>query len=373
MKTRTIVLMFVTLLVIPALSSAQQTRNSIHVENDNWTWQWSENGRGLEVKIRGRAGFTEDYSDVTSLSPGGHLRVRDTRTSATRKIEIEPDSGGLKRSYSVDGRAHEFDNEARQWLAGVLIEMVRQGGYDAPGRVERLFKQGGANAVLDEVTRIRSDYVKRIYLENLLKDHRLDSASVQRVVRQTAREISSDYEKRQVLARVAEQFLDDKALISDFIAAAATVKSDYERGQILSALLRQNLSEDQMKGALRAITGISSDYEKAKLLVQMVESRADHAVAPAPFFDAVNTISSDYEHSRVLLALLRQGKPGADALKLTVKSASLISSDYEKARVLMQVAAVGKGDEGVRNALVEAAKTINSDYERGRVFSAAFR
>ncbi len=373
-------MVFALLLAGVALSvaSAQQadrsTRKSVRVNDDDWMMNWRENGRERRIRFKGKVEFTDDYSDIKTLSPGGSAHLEETRGGVTRKLEVETDaSGNQRRSYFVQGKAHGFDSEARQWLSALLLEMVRQSGFDAERRVARMFAQGGAGAVLDEVSRINSDYAKRVYLRELMANHSIDSSAAQRVVQIAAREMSSDYEKRQVLARVAEKHLDDQKVLSDFIAAIATISSDYERGQTLAAVLkRSSLTADQLKNVLQSVAGISSDYEKAQALIRIANAYPAEAASLPAFFDAVNGINSDYEHSRVLLALLR-GKPSGEALKLALKSTANISSDYEKARVLLQVAALGKDDEEIRRALVEASKSISSDYERGRVLSAAFK
>ncbi len=369
-----LLLVGVALSVASAQQSGSSTRTSVHVNNDDWVMNRRENGRELRIRIKGKPEFTDDYSDLKALPAGGSLRVEETRGSTTRKLEIETDaSGNQRRSYYVQGKAHEFDSEARQWLSVLLLEMVRQSGFDAERRVGRIFAQGGAGAVLDEVSRINSDYAKRVYLRELMANHQIDSVAAQRVVQIAAREMSSDHEKRQVLARVAEKHLDDQKVLSEFIAAIATINSDYERGQTLAAVLKRgSLTADQLKSVLQSVAGISSDYEKAQALIRIANAYPAEAAAQPAFFDAVGGINSDYEHSRVLLALLR-GKPSGEALKLALKSTASISSDYEKARVLLQVAALGKDDEEIRRALVEASKSISSDYERGRVLSAAFR
>jgi hypothetical protein len=102
------------------------------------------------------------------------------------------------------------------------LEAVRQSGFDAERRVARLYQKGGASAVFEEVSLIKSDYAKGVYLRELMKSLELDSASVERVVTKAAREMKSDYEKRQVLSMVAEKYLDDQNVLSELITATAT-------------------------------------------------------------------------------------------------------------------------------------------------------
>jgi len=391
MKSQMKMLSVLTLLLVAAgsFAYAQQTRGTsvrTSVEGDNYTWVMNhrDDNRELRIRIKGQAEFNDDYSDVRTLSPGGSVRVEERIGSVNRRYEIESDAGGnLRRSYFLQGSAHDFDGEARRWMAALMLQAVRQSGYDAPRRVSRLYQQGGANAVLEEVSKIEGDYGKRVYLRELLANHQLDAATAQRVVRVAAQEMKSDYEKRQTLMPVAEKYLGNQQTLTEFVAAIATIKSDYERGQALAAALKGgSLTTAQLNGVLQSTAQISSDYEKAQALIRVAEQYPAEAAALPAFFEATNTIKSDYEHSRVLLALLsgkpntgRQntGKPTAETLKLALKSTSGIGSDYEKARVLLQVAAIGKDDQVIREALVEAARNIRSDYERGRVLSAAFK
>jgi hypothetical protein len=335
----------------------------------------SENGREIRARVKGKVEFNDDYSDIKSLTPGGSLRISEKVGSITKKLEVEFDrNGALQRTYFVNDTARGFDNEARQWMSGMMLELVRQSGFDVERRAERIFQRGGAGAVLEEITLIKSDYVKKLYFRELLDHHQLNTEDARRAVRQIAREISSDYEKRQTLSKIAEKYLGDQTIRPEFIAAVGTVSSDYERAQIIHALLKQGpLSGDEQAAALKVVAGISSDYEKARVLIRMIEVDGAMPGSPAAFFETVNGISSDYEQARVLLAFLGHGKPQGEALKLVLRSAGNISSDYEKARVLMQVAAIARDDEEVRKALVEATKSISSDYHRGRVLSAAFK
>ncbi|HKQ74356.1 MAG TPA: hypothetical protein VJ810_11750 [Blastocatellia bacterium] len=361
-----------------AFANMQQPRSSTHVSvtdgNFEWTMNHRDDGGELRIRVKGKPEFTDDYSDIKTLPPRGSVRVEETRGSVSRRWEVESDANGnLRRSYALQGKSHEFDSEARQWLSGILLEAVRQSGFDAERRVDRLFQKGGANAVFEEVSLIKGDYAKGVYLRELMKVHDLDSASAQRVMTLAAREMKSDYEKRRVLSLAAEKFLNDQNVLTEFGAATATIGSDYERGQTIAAALKRGaLTTAQLKGLLQSVAGMSSDYEKAQALIHIAGAYPAEIASEPAFFDVANGVKSDYEHSRVLLTLLR-AKPNNEALNLTLKSVTSISSDYEKARVLIQVAALSKDDENLRNALVEAARKINSDYERGRVLSAAFK
>jgi hypothetical protein len=189
-------------------------------------------------------------------------------TSNSEEESIWYSSDLNTQQLTLQGKAHEFDNEARQWLSGLLSEAVRQSGFDAERRVARLSQKGGACAVFEEVSLIKDDYAKGVYLRELMKSQELDSASAEWVVTQAAREMKSDYEKRQVLSMVAEENLDDQKVLSELITATATIGSDYERGQtITAALKRGSLTTAQLKGMLQSVAGISSDSYQGRRAV----------------------------------------------------------------------------------------------------------
>ncbi|MFP5264630.1 MAG: hypothetical protein ACLGJB_22310 [Blastocatellia bacterium] len=355
-------------------SSRSRKETSVRVDDDNWNWVHRDDSVSLEVNIRGKVEFADDYADIKDISDGGRVRVIDERGGTSRKFEAAAAADGLKRSYWVNGEPRPFDNEARGWLARVLNETVRQGGYDARPRVQRILRERGPNGVLQEISQLKGDYVKRIYLDELIKSGSLDDAMVRQVLRQAADEIKSDYEKSQLLIKMSEDYLHNDSQRAIYLEGVNTIRSDYEKGRALSALLKKGeLSRENLSFLLKSVAAISSDYESAQLLIKVAEGFSFDDSSRAAYMDAVATIGSDYEKGRVLSAFLKRADNRKDALIFTLKGASTISSDYEKAQLLIKVAAAGSGDETVRAALIDTAKTIKSDYERGRVLNAVFK
>jgi hypothetical protein len=365
-----------TILFCTTFAATAQQRVRTVDENDNqWTWRWSDNGISLEMKMRGKVEFNDDYTDVVSISPGGSLRIKDERGGTTRQIEITPSSdGGLNRSYSVQGQARPYDREAQAWFSRLLSEATRQAGLDAGPRARKILSRRGPAGLLDEISQLYSDYVKGIYFEELIKSGSLDSQTARRMLAQVAREMTSDYEKAKTLIKVSEASLERDNWRTAYIEAARSIHSDYERKRALSALFNKgDLSREELLLAIKAASEISSDYEKAETLIKV--SQAPHTKNDwrAAYIEATRSITSDYERGRVLSTLLNKKDLSREDLLLAIKAASEINSDYEKAQVLIRVVSVSAGDESVRNAVMDAAKTIGSDYERGRVLKAASR
>lgn len=316
---------------VPGLQ-AQKSR-----EQSTSTWIIQDDGEKSRLEIRGKVEFSDDYTDVVSVSEGGWVIVEEVTKGQSRRYEVRQDSAGqITRTFYLNGTARPLDENAKTWLAKFVLYAVRQGGFDAEKRVGRILAQRGVAGVLAEINQISSSYAKRIYFDQLIKQGNLDAAALRDVLRQAAREISSDYEQAQLLIAVAPVLTGKDVAMQPFFDAVATIKSDYEHSRVLKKLLKQETPSSAM-------------------LVLVASSTKD--------------ISSDYERRSVLTALARTRIQSEEVLRLLLDSATQMSSDYEKATLLVEVSNVYTGDARLKDAFLKAVETIKSDYERGRVLS----
>lgn len=278
------------------LLAAAQERSS-----SSWKWQSTDDGWRREVSVKGRAEFNEDYTDVTSLDAGSVVRVEEQHNGETRRYEVRRDGDGpLQRTYMLNGQPHALDADAQHWLGGLLLAAVRQGGLDASTRVARLLRRRGLDGVLSEIEQIEGDYAKRLYFDRLLQTASLSVDERQRTLRAAARDIRGDYERAQFLQHSAADFLRIEALVPVFFDAVDRLGSDYERRRVLTAVLRTPaLSQTARRRLLTSAGALSSDYEKATLLISAAPAYLKDADLRAAFDVTVNTIGSDYERGRV--------------------------------------------------------------------------
>jgi hypothetical protein len=373
-RSRTI---FLTLaLCAPFLTATSASAQKPKDETRSTTmWEQSDGGLKMRVEIRGKAEFTEDYTDIRDVSEGGYVRIDEDRRGQSRRYEVRRSANGeLRRTYYVNGDARPLDQEARNWLAKIVLNAVRQGGIDADKRVQTIMRQRGVSGVLDEIRLISSDYAKGIYFKALIKNGNLNAANLQNVLREAGRQIASDYEQAQLLIGVAAVLMGKETALPAFFEATATIKSDYEHKRVLIALLKDNTpSHELLVQIAKSAARMSSDYEKANVLKSVAAVYLDDRELRTVFFQTVESIESDYEHHGVLSALLKNSKPNEEVLSGMLSSASRMSSDYEKATFLVEASSAYAGDARVKEGFLKAAETIKSDYERGRVLSALMK
>lgn len=347
---------------------AQKTREETH---SVWRWEHSDDGFKRRLEVRGKAEFTDDYTDIASVSEGGWVIVEEHRDSQSYRYEVRRDAAGqLTRAFFVNGTSRPLDANGKSWLAKFVLDAVRQGGLDAEKRVQRILGQRGVPGVLAEIDQITGDYAKRRYYQESIKQGNLDANALRDVLRQVARNISSDYEQAQLLIAVAPMLTGKEAAIQPFFDAVATIKSDYEHSRVLGTLLKQGTPSRALLVLIASSTkDITSDYEKAGVLKKVAAAYLDDPTLRDVFFQTVASIKSDYEMRGVLTALVKTGNQSEEVLRLLLDSAAGMSSDYEKATFLISVSNAYTGETRLRTAFLKAVESIKSDYERGRVLS----
>ena len=362
------------------LAAQQESHTSVTRVNENGAGhtdmrvRYEDGARSLEVRAKGGLEFTDDDSDVKHLAPGGYLSIEERRGSVSRRLEVVPGADAQpQRTFYSGGLRRAFDREARAWLAEILPDLIRNTAIGARDRVRRIYGRSGAGGVLDEISLIKSEGAKRVYFRELLRIGRLDAPTLRRAARQAAREISSDGEKASLLIETADLFLSHKSAAPDFFDAVGTINSDGERRRVLSAVLKRSPGAEDIVRSLRSAREISSDGEKAYLLVEHLALFLDHPASLPTLFDVINSISSDGEHARVLSSLLKRHTLDRENLMRVLRSAERISSDGEKANVLLAAVRAHAGDARALSAIADVTKTISSDGEKQRVLSAIAR
>jgi hypothetical protein len=329
-----------------------------------------DDGRTFTLSVRGKVWFTDDDRDVQRIESGGRVLIEEKiRGGPERMLVLMPSGDGVQRTYLLDGRPHEYDADARTWLASVLPEIVRESGAGAVERARRIFSQRGADGVLDEIELIHSSSTRRIYITTLIAENRLSPPDAARALR-AAGAISSSSEKASVLVSAADRLqLSDGTVRGAYLDAARTISSGSELRRVLIKLLEtNNIGDDAVAGTLRTSAEISSSSERASVLVRAAERhKLSTSDLRAAFFSSADGISSSSERRRVLVALLRAQGTDREVVKEVVRSARGISSDSEKAAVLMEVPSLTLRDTSTADAYRETMSTINSRSSRAAV------
>jgi hypothetical protein len=332
---------------------------------------WSDGTTSLDVNLRGSIAFTEDLTDVQSLSEGGLLKIRDRSAIIPYTVELRSTGGRITREYFVAGLSRPWGPEAQRLLADKIVVLVRQFGLGADARVKSILEKKGVAGVMEEIGLLTGDYARRLYFVALVDTAKLDARSVVPILQQVGDRMRSDYDRRQVLEHVATRVPLEEPATSAYLAAVARMKSSYDKRQVLTQLVEhRELRADAKRSFLGAIPGINSDYDRRQVLTAYLSRYGVEAGLREPFGAAVRSIKSDYDRRQVLTQLIHKGTVPPDVQQTAFDLAGSMSSDYDRAEVLLAFLHAGAVDAATRPAFVSAAERIRSSYDQNRVLAA---
>lgn len=332
---------------------------------------WSDGRDKIKVKMDGEIEFTDDDRGIESISRRGYFAIWERRGSKTRELTVEPNrSGDLDYGYYEDGKNRPFDDDAQEWFADILIDVIRNTGVGAKERADRILKKDGVDGVLEEIEMIESDYVQRIYFSAILDNADLSQAEYGQILEMVGREIDSDYEKAEILTDMADRVSENSALIHDYVNVVATIDSDYETRRALSAVaLGKNVDPEVVDAVLEIAADMDSDYERAELLISMAPYCRARGSLQTSYVNAVVGIDSDYEARRVLTALSLKDNVDPDIVETVMEIVGQFDSDYEAAELLSDMAPFIGNNDRAQDAYLQAVGNIDSDYDTRRTLT----
>ena len=364
---------------------------------------WSNDHEHVDFRLHGDVTFTDDLTDVKSLSAGGELTIREWHGVIPHTIEFRMAGATMTRTYYVGGVKHEWDSTAAALLRDLLPRLVRNSGLGAEQRVKTILASKGVAGVFAEIDQITSDYARRVYYVALIDQAHLDAAGVTPILNTLSQRMRSDYERGQVLQHIASRVkLNDRAAAA-YVQAMSGMKSDYERGRALAALFassaplvgptafqaidaissayerrtvltdliaRGPLGDDMKRSVLASARTMQSDYERGQVLTAFVSAYGVDSAMRAPFFAAVSAFASDYERRTVLMAVANKRPIASDVQQSAFDATMAMRSDYDRAETLLAFLNARAVDSGSRQAFVDAADKIRSSYEQNRVLAA---
>jgi len=389
-----------------ASASAIAHPRDIHIVNrghESGNLSWSDDDKSISVKWEGDFQIGPDDASIELEDDDGYLRIKSKEDGVRRSIRFKVKDGKRTHTYKVNGDQKELDKEGQKWLKSSIRILINT-GFGAEQRVARILKKNKAKGVLKEVKGFDGDFVKRIYLSELMDQTDLSGSNILQVV-DIVGKFDSDFEKRLTLsALLEEEDISDKVLPkvlavakgldSDFekrllvthfvsemkltnkstamvIDIAETIDSDFELRLLLTATLTETkLTDKNVQRILDlAIKRIDSDFEKRLLLTSFADEydRSDAVVAKV--LDAAKTIDSDFERRLLLSTIINEADMNEKNWLKAIAIASDIDSDFEKNRALMHFKSEApENNKKVVAALEKAMEGMDQEFTANREF-----
>ena len=374
--------------------------------NNSMNFRIGDGDYSLRVKSDGDVDLELDGSGVAALDRGGSLDVGMRSNGVDRRALYTNEDGTIERQFFVEGDEQPWSPEADRFVAEVMPIVLRETAINAGERVAWLIDNRGQSGLLDEIALINSDFAQRVYSVQYAQTATIAPADLERLMKLTADNMSSDFDVRTTLIEVYDAQMPTGAAFDALLGAGETISSDFDARMVLEHVgpsmpstpdaatayidVARTISSDfDMRLALgplitsadaddevvaRAIdlagTDISSDFDLRSVLVEAAGRVGQSDMLARAYTTAASSISSDFDQRIALQVLGDNAQLTPEGWRMLLATARDISSDFDAATLLTELVPHLPRDEGVLQAYRETLDTIGSDFDRGRAAAA---
>jgi F0F1-type ATP synthase delta subunit len=320
-------------------------------------------------RIKGNLVLTDALDDVARVSK--RAVVEESSGGIKRRMLFVADAnGGVARSYFLNNKSAAIDADAKQWLARVISQMVREGAFQNEKRVAHLLKNGGADAVIAEIEQIKSGYSRKTYTQNLLAQTALSEPQFDRVLK-TLRPKDSAFETRETLVALIGKRTLNAAQQTSVLESVAAMNGAFEQRGVMSALAPTLLPAPSVAAAWRAaIAKMDSDFEVRTVIEELMKSPngAQHVMLS---LQSAEALKGNFERMSALNATLaHMRKPDAAQLAAYLAIVNKIDGAFERQNVLVDLVNRAALDKAGYAAVLQSTEGMRGDFEIKNVLSA---
>lgn len=370
-RTHLITGIFVAMIALMISAQQAMAQNSVSIKSKNGvhTYTSSRGSQRLNVEYDGKIVFADDDKSIKSISRGGYMLIRKTSFGQRREVLAEPDGDKVSYEYRVGRRRQEWNQEAEEFLADVLIEVIRTTSIGAEGRVERFYTKGGMEAVLEEVDEIRSDFVSHVYLQFLLDEYDLSDEDLVKLARYVPSELDSDHYITEVFKDNSDKFLKNTETTNAFLSAIGRMDSDHYISLILTRALREDLDDDALIKVIDAAEMMDSDHYKTNVLKEVLDRRDLSDKLVDAVIKASTDIDSDHYATIVISDALDRPNLSDEAFNNLMDAVSNIDSDHYVTQTFMSMLRDREVSDQVVKAIIQRLEYMDSDHYRAVIIS----
>jgi hypothetical protein len=355
----------------------------------------------------GKIRLSDDERSIAEISPGGHLKFREQDTI----MDAESDLQG-KIGYRLQNGIEELplSDSGRRFIARQIQKMIRL-GFFAEGRAERIYKKGGAEALLAELSNLRMEGSRDPYLKLLFQT---DTLTVKERIKllQLLDSSNNMMEQQHYLGLFPLEQLRDNAIAQAWLKSVGRLEQAYMKKDLLLHFIDSGLPADRFDTVLEITKRFRSEPDQQdvyKRLLDLPQLRMRDSAFAQPWLCAVGQLDPSYVKKDLLLLYLntltksqerlpadqfdtvlavtgRFGSPEdqkevydrlIDVPPVTntewiglIRSTGALQPDYLKSELLLKIAPKMPRTDSLISAYSSSAKRIQGDMDYGKVMRA---
>lgn len=318
------------------------------------------------VDYSGKFELMDDESGFKSISPGGYFKFRknDLKVKAESNLRGEIEYAVLEGNNTIPPGDQE-----KLLIAFAIREMIGF-GYDAEGRMERVYQKGGIQALLNQADSMKMDPVRMIYLNKLLSIDSLSPENLQLVTKKMET-LGNDMDKANFLNKVTPEQFQNPAIAAACFSVLHSMGSDMDKSNVLQHIISQDsLSESFTDSILSISSYLGSDMDKSNIYNALINK----GLIQGPLFDSMTTaisqMGSDMDKVNLYSNLVKQSHISETQWITLIAKAAQLGSDMDKTNLLISYTQKMPRTEPIKSAYTQAAKSVGDDFNYGKLMRA---
>ena len=335
------------------LITASCHRGNVMIVNDG------END--LSIYYSGEIKFNDDETGIQSITPDGYLHYKKN----DRKLNADCDyHGQIKYELSDNGRKIDVTSEDGKKILAIAVRDMIDMGFDAKGRLQRIYAKGGNQAVLHEIDNLKSDFVKAMYMDFLISSDSISQHDLRLVIKRIGSQIGSDFDKGNLLRNMPAKYFQDSVIAENWFESVRSIGSDFEKSNALKYIVRQDLSNEEVNNLIDVTESMGSDFEKSNVLKELIARSSFNDNHLSKTMDAINNIGSDFEKVNLLkLVMEKEKKTGANFDRM-LDATEHIGSDFDKQNLIKELIGPGIPPDAGFDKLMSIIDHVGADFDR---------
>lgn len=310
-------------------------------------YESTNNFNSLKVSYRGNIEVSDDDQSIKNISPNGFIEIKKSSFGNERMIKISSDDNGNLTKEFFEGRnKKEFDDEATEWLAESLPEIIRNTGISAYSRIKRIYNNEGISGLLDELDELSSYSYSSNWVMFYYSKHR-----------------SSTNVKYLYYKIIADKMELKDLELNFFIRNIRNISSNSTKGTLLRNILNKyELDLDLQKTFLRTTETLSYNTERGSVLRLFQSKYKIEEPIADEYFDVINNMSINSEKGNVIKPLLKNQKLDKEVMLMLFECIENFSSPSEQLAILWDIAPLVGNKEKLSRAYLSTINDVSNSY-----------
>lgn len=375
---RNLAIVFISIIVL-GLMTPRVARGQMEINSDGHSSvETTIEDKFLEVEWQGKIELNGEETDITGLDSDGYFSLETRQNGESRKLVLTGKDNKIDRRYFKEGKPADLDEMEYAWQADNLKSMLRLSGINAEKRVDQIYGRGGADAVLEEMDLLLSDYAVRLYTESLVDVYDLDQKQITRLIKKVD-SMKSDYEKGLALSAIgSEQKLDQttEVLLSNasvdipdfYLDTQMSIKglpTEEEIKKIVKEAKKNALSKEELERIIEdAKKDVPTEEELEKIIKESLANLPTEEELAEIVKEAKENMPDAIELKRIVEEA-RANVPDQEELKRIIEQAKAnVPTKEELEKIIKQAMANMPSDQQLQEMQIELNRDLNENLSK---------